>query len=136
MSLNTCQINGFTINAICADRRRAIIDSLLPKEEGGHASVQRINPFTRQIVDDVVEVDNLELPQIRVSVLLNGKEYFEVQDRADAAFVPAISVAALRVNPDIIESVSVFDMQSREINDSITLNITDILVRSFDNEQD
>ncbi len=134
MSLNACQINGFTINAICADRRRAIIDALLPKQEGERASVQRINPFTRQIIDDTVEVDNLELPQIKVSILLNGKEYFEVLDRADASFVPAISIEAMKTNPDLLESVSVFDMKSREINDSITLNITDILVRSFGNE--
>ena len=134
MSINACQINSFTINAICASRRRAIIDSLLPKEEGGRASIQRINPFTRQIIDDAVDVNTLELPQIRVSVILNGTEYFEVLDRADDMFVPMINVAALAVNPDIVESVSLFDMQARAVNESVTVNISDILVRSLGNE--
>lgn len=129
MSINTCQINGFTINAICADRRRAIIDSLLPRGEGGRASVQRVNPFTRTIIDDAVDVEQLELPQIKVTIELNGQEYFEIQDRTYDSFVPLISIAALSVTPDIPESVVVFDMQSKSVNDSITVNITDIFVR-------
>ena len=157
MSINACQINGLSINALCDARRRGVIDSLMLRiNRADVGTAQRIRPplsirppFTRPEIDDGVDVSTLELPQVKVAVFLRGMEYFEISDRADAHFVPliglrdlkaipelpeSVSVHVLKTVPELPESVSVHLLETRPINDQIVLNITDIRIRPFDNE--
>lgn len=115
MSINSCSINSSTINAICNNRRSAIIVSLLPaKPDGSRASLQKVDPYLRRLVDEDYDVDvsTLELPHIQVSVTMNGKTYSQTLERGDD-HLPLINVSGIKIIDSGVETVNITDIKIR-----------------------
>ena len=123
MSINSCSINSQTIDAICGSRRAIIIQDLLNRlpVEGTKAHQQHVNPdttinlniFRRDVDRDEEEIDvkTLELPQITITVSMNGQDYIHTLDR-----------------DHIVPMISVYGMTSKE-SKPININISDIKIR-------
>lgn len=114
MSINVCSINGFTINAIYAGHRKAIIDSLrMPKipDGGGRSGMQKINPYLRVPVDDyAVDVETLELPYIQVVIEMGGQVYSQTLERGNDVH-PLINVFNVKLSDTVAESVNITDIR-------------------------
>ena len=112
--MNVCSINGFTIDAICGSRRKAIIDTLrppVPNDGGGRSSMQKVNPYLRTLVDDyVVDVDTLELPYMQVTVEISGQVHAQTLERGNEIH-PLINVFNVKVSDSVSESVNITDIQ-------------------------
>lgn len=88
MSINSCTINGYTVNSLCSNRRQAIIDSLLgnaPPQtpSGGGGSLVRDtsynNVFRRNQHSTVDEQD-----YVSVDVFWEGLWYKQTLDMSSS----------------------------------------------------
>jgi hypothetical protein len=124
MSINSCSINSQTIDAICGSRRAIIIQDLLnriPVQPTGKAHQQHVNPDTtinlnifRRDVDreeEEIDVKTLELPQISVTVSMNGQDHIHTLDRDHV--VPMVSVYGTTLKPSVPIDINITDIKIR-----------------------
>jgi hypothetical protein len=118
MSINACNINSHTIDAICGYRRSVIIDNLIndryPPTSGVHgtnnssvsADFARLRPdLVRHINEPIKPTWTFEVPQITVTVEIDGerKSYSLSAADGDAATVLASNLNLV----DVVEPITV-----------------------------
>jgi len=132
MSINSCTTDSENVNSIGRDRRAAIIATLQMKlPQGGHHP-QHVNPNTRQNFnifrrdvdrEDSVETETLELPQIAVTITLDGESFVQTLDRGDDQFRPMINVYGLSLREMIDPIPIIYGLTIRNVVDE-SVNIT------------
>lgn len=123
MSINACTINNTTIDAICSNRRAAIISDLQSRlahdEAKGHVQVnpiprpQHTQQYRPSETEPQLNVLPMEQSQIAVTIEMYGEQFTQSMERGDDNFIPMINVYDIRSKTDTIESVNITDLNIR-----------------------
>ena len=107
MSFNSCTINGLTINALCGNRRAAIIDTLRPRPlpAGNKAHpYQSRNNFARPI--EHIDPTTIESTILGIQIEMNGETQMSTYEMKND-IIPMVAISKFTCETDIVESVNI-----------------------------
>lgn len=127
MSINSCQINASSIDAICASRRAVIVDWLLSSIEQPET---KSHPTIRHYPARDEYVEPTEQKYIEVSVEINGQTYSQTHERlSDTLAMIMVSDTKQNVGSDPVVRVHSIDAVRSDVTIDVEFRINSIKKR-------
>ena len=99
MPINSCFINGFTINSLACRRKNIVPPGPIQQHHKGHP--YQISNYYGKIwerPEEEINFGNLEKSHIKISILLKGHLLEQIIENNISSIVPLIYISNLEIN--------------------------------------